>query len=225
MDPGLRYTQCQLPCSHPIPTFSILPIDACSLKLTDLKRIAPLPPTVANSGPLGAGWGYGSLLPPESRLAFPVSGRPLYGWCSGRSGTSWAGVAACIPRHDGLDLHSCTTLFPFHVLPFWLLRTPNTEQPIWAGDCNTFEALGGLVTLLQAPEAVHAQLTLVHKTIHWGASAIPARAVLDGKPKPASTWKHLQMPAPRSSCGSPAARNASSRAASGALRSHSQGLV
>ena len=39
--PASDIWQCQLPPTHPVPTFSNLPIDACSSKLSDHKRIAP----------------------------------------------------------------------------------------------------------------------------------------------------------------------------------------
>ena len=71
--PASDIWQCQLPPTHPVPTFSTLPIDACSSKLSDHKRIAPTH-CGFNSGSLGAWQSYGSLLPPpESRLAFPGS--------------------------------------------------------------------------------------------------------------------------------------------------------
>lgn len=60
-------------------------------------------------------------------------------------------------------------------------------------------------------------LTWCTKTSTGGSSATPARAVMDRKPNPMRTLNHLQMPAPWSSCGSSAARAASSGASSGAL--------
>ena len=39
--PASDIWQCQLPPTHPVPTFSNLPIDACSSKRSDHKRIAP----------------------------------------------------------------------------------------------------------------------------------------------------------------------------------------
>ena len=39
--PASDIWQYQLPPTHPVPTFSTLPIDACSSKLTDHKRTAP----------------------------------------------------------------------------------------------------------------------------------------------------------------------------------------
>ena len=54
-----------------------------------------------------------------------------------------------------------------HVLPFGPPLTPNTEHPTRAGDSDRFQALSRLLkgelyglTLLQAPEALHVQLTL-----------------------------------------------------------------
>lgn len=60
-------------------------------------------------------------------------------------------------------------------------------------------------------------LTWCTKTSTGGSSATPARAVMDRKPNPMRTLNHLQMPAPCSSCGSSAARAASSGASSGAF--------
>ena len=107
--------------SCPLPTLSPLsPLCHWCLLLKAFWSQKDSPhPLWLNSEPLGAWQSYGSLLPPpESRLAFPgswelaglsVGTRLPYGWCSGRNGTSWAGVAVCIPWHDGLDLHSCST--------------------------------------------------------------------------------------------------------------------
>ena len=133
-----------------------------------------------NSGPLRANQSYGSLLPPESRMAFPVSWgpagpsvnmRPPYGWCCERSGTSWAGEAACIPWHYSLDLHrcrchTCPLWSPLlHVLPFWLPFSPNTGHPTRAADSDRFQThsvllKGDCLTLLQSPEALQVQLAL-----------------------------------------------------------------
>ena len=67
-----------------------------------------------------------------------------------------------------------------HILPFGPPFTPNTEHPTRAGDSDRFQALGGLLkgelrglTLLQAPEALDVQLTLVHKDIHRGVEGDP----------------------------------------------------
>ena len=40
LHPGLRYMAVQLPPTHPVPTYSTLPIDACFSKLSDHERIA-----------------------------------------------------------------------------------------------------------------------------------------------------------------------------------------
>lgn len=74
MELGLRHMAVPVAPIHLVSlTFSIVPIDARSLKLPDHKSIAPYPLLWLNSGHLGTGPGYGSRLPPESRVAFPVS--------------------------------------------------------------------------------------------------------------------------------------------------------
>ena len=67
--PASDIWQCQLLPTHPFPTFSTLPIDACSSKFSDHKRIAPTH-CGFNSGPLGAWQSYGSLLTPSSQLYY-----------------------------------------------------------------------------------------------------------------------------------------------------------
>ena len=52
--PASDIWQYQLPPTHPVPTFSTLPIDACSSKLSDHKRIAPTH-CGFNSGPMNQG--------------------------------------------------------------------------------------------------------------------------------------------------------------------------
>lgn len=105
----LRSQQHQLPPTHPVSTFSSLPMDACSSALPDGKGCPPHAPWL-NSRPLGADQNCGVLfLPPVSRLAgLPCDPGACWASVDARP-PSRGGVAVCSPRHNGLDLHSCPT--------------------------------------------------------------------------------------------------------------------
>ena len=118
--PASDIWQCQLPPAHPVPTFSTLAIDACSSKLSDHKRIAP-----THCGSILGLWEHGRamdlsfLLRKVGWLSLRAGSLLGLQWArgchmvdAGRSGASWAGVAVCIPWHDGLYLLSCSTCLP-----------------------------------------------------------------------------------------------------------------
>lgn len=69
-----------------------------------------------NSCLVGARPNCGSLFPPTSRLALPMSrgpmnSRPSLGWDALREGVLWGGMEAYVPWPDGLDPHNHSTDF------------------------------------------------------------------------------------------------------------------